>query len=116
MPESRKIQVQTYAGYRAGEIPRKVILSGKDYPVMKVLGSGRVRRSDGQGDEEHFKVSLRDYGEANIVYHHSWDGWTLEEKSGGKPLSEMFLEIQEKRKGQGSGAGLRLDGSKPARK
>lgn len=95
MPDFEKISVKTYDGYKSSETPRKVLLSGKEYPVSDVLDSSRVRRADGEGDEEHFRVNLKGYGEAKIVYHHSWDGWTLENKPAKKTLSQIFVESQE---------------------
>jgi len=92
MPDSKKIDVSTYDGYKGGEKPRKVIMSGREYRITDILKTSRVRRADEQGDEEHFRVNLKGYGEAEIVYHHSWDGWTLEEKPADRPLSEVFLK------------------------
>ena len=86
------VAVQTYDGYQAGETPRKVLVNGREYRVLDVLGRSRVRRADNDGDEEHFKVDLDVYGEADIVYHHSWDGWTLKDMKSKKTFTDIFLE------------------------
>lgn len=89
---SSGVSVETRDESRGAEMPRKVIINGREYPVLEVLGRSRVRRVDQSGDEDHFKVTLDIYGEADIVYHHSWDGWTLEEKKADKSFTDMFLE------------------------
>lgn len=86
------VQVETYDGHRGSETPRKLIIFGREYGVKEVLDRKRVRRMDQAGDEEHFKVDLEIYGEADVVYHHSWDGWTLEEKKSKKSFTDLFLE------------------------
>lgn len=88
----RGIEVQTRDESRGGETPRKAIINSREYPVLDVLERSRVRRADQSGDEEHYKVMLDVYGEAHIVYHHSWDGWTLEEKKSKKSFTDIFLE------------------------
>ena len=95
MTEPRDIAVETYDGYTAPEKPRKVLMSGKEYPVEEILETSRVRRADETGDEEHFQVVLRDYGEAKIIYHHSWDGWTLQERPSAKSFSDEFVESRK---------------------
>ena len=89
---ANSVQVETYNGYKGGEKPSKIIFSGRSHHVEEVLETSRVRRADNQGDEEHFKVKIQGYGEMEVVYHHSWDGWTLNEKITGSPFSELIFE------------------------
>jgi hypothetical protein len=86
------VQAETSDEHRSSETPRKLIIFGREYGVKQVLGRKRVRRVDEIGDEEHFKVDLDIYGEADVVYHHSWDGSTLEEQKSKKSFTDIFLE------------------------
>ena len=88
---AQTLEVETRDGYKGGEKPRKILLNGKEYLVQEVLETSRVRRADNEGDEEHFKVMLDVYGEAKVVYHHSWDGWTLEDKKEKKTFGDIFV-------------------------
>ncbi|MFH1539330.1 MAG: hypothetical protein ABIH66_10255 [bacterium] len=72
---SEDIQVETHDGHKAAEKPRSVVLMGKKYDVEKVLESKRVSRVEDGAMEEHFKVKLKGYGEAEIVYNYEFGEW-----------------------------------------
>lgn len=73
---SEEIRVETHDGHKSPESPRTVIMMGKKYEVEEVLETKRVEQADGGGMEEHFRVRLKDYGEAEIVYHYSFGEWS----------------------------------------
>ena len=72
--------------------PKKILMSGKEYPVEQVLQSTSVPRPNDTGAEEHFHVSLRDYGEADIIYNHRWNARELSERRASKSFSDEFIE------------------------
>jgi len=72
--------------------PKKILMSGKEYPVEEVLQTTTVPRPGEDGAEEHFRVTLRDYGEAKIIFNHSWNARPLSERHAAKTFSDEFIE------------------------
>lgn len=53
-------QVRFYSGFRGDETPRTVILSGREYPVLKILWRKRVRFDKHDREIESFRCQLPD--------------------------------------------------------
>lgn len=68
-------KVETYDGYKSPQTPRTVNIFGVKYDVEEVLDSKRSARADGGGMEERFKLKLRGYGEADVVYNYEFGKW-----------------------------------------
>jgi hypothetical protein len=78
--DSREIRVEAYSGGRANETPRAVHINGKRYVVESLAGRWRESPRDTGEIEDHFDVTLAEYGECEIVYKHQWDRWELKSK------------------------------------
>jgi hypothetical protein len=72
------VKVETYAGYRAGETPRHVYINGKSYDISTIIYRKRVVHLDNYDEEEHFRVEIRNYGGAVIIYHPRYGIWQME--------------------------------------
>ncbi|HOX28775.1 MAG TPA: hypothetical protein PLQ76_06440 [bacterium] len=77
--DSKQIKVEAYAGYKAGETPRKVILNGKAFDVEMIVFRSRHVHLDTFEEEEHFKLNLKGFGEVNVVYKPRADVWEISE-------------------------------------
>lgn len=75
--ERTQIKVEAYAGYRAGETPRRVILNGRALEVEMIVYRHRVVHLDNYEEEEHFRIVLKGYGVVDIVYKPRIDRWEL---------------------------------------
>ncbi len=91
-PENnKKIQVEAYAGYRAGETPRSVVINGRKYDVNMIIYRKRVVQLDNYDEEEHFKLDLKGFGETDIIYKPRIDVWEIKKPVvPEKPFSEMI--------------------------
>jgi hypothetical protein len=72
------IKVEAYAGYKAGETPRKVFLIGRSYDVNLVVFRKRVVDLKSYEEEDHFRIELKNYGTVNIVYKPHSGIWELD--------------------------------------
>ena len=72
------IKVEAYAGYKAGETPRKVFLLGRSYDVNLIVFRKRVADLKTYEEEEHFRIELKNYGTVNIIYRPHSDIWELD--------------------------------------
>ncbi len=82
------VEVEAYAGYVAGETPRKVIINGRKFPVEYIVFKDRKCDVKTKDISEHFRLKLTDFGECDIVYDTKWDRWKLKKKP-----EKTFIEI-----------------------
>jgi len=91
----KEVKVESYAGYKEGETPRKIFLGGREYPVEYIVYRYRQFDLETEDYADVFKMMLKDYGECDIFYRHNLDCWELKDK---KPPEKSFAdEFMEKK-------------------
>jgi hypothetical protein len=72
------VEVEAYAGYKAGETPRKIFLMGRSYDVNLIVFRKRVVDLKSYEEEDHFRIELKNYGTVHVVYKSQAGIWELD--------------------------------------
>jgi hypothetical protein len=88
--EREKVQVEAYAGYKAGETPRRVIMNGRNYEVGMLVYRKKITRLDTYEVEDHFLVDLKEYGPVQLVYKPRVGEWEMEKIEPEKRFADMI--------------------------
>lgn len=91
MSESSTTTAPAYAGFKAGETPKKLVLGGKTYPVEYIVYRSKVLNLETEKFEEKHKLNLKGYGVCDVFYKFGLDKWKIDEmEEPGAPFSEGF--------------------------
>jgi hypothetical protein len=72
MPKAMRIDVQCYSGYRANERPRRFVMSGRAYEVVRVEDRWYSPHT------VYFRVVASDGNRYVLCHHEANDAWSLE--------------------------------------
>jgi len=88
--DREKVQVEAYAGYKAGETPRRVIMNGRNYEVGMLVYRRKITHLDNYEVEDHFLVDLKEYGPVQLVYKPRVGEWEMKKTEPEKRFADMI--------------------------
>ncbi len=85
------VKVEAYSGYKAGETPRRIFLSGKSYDVNLIVFRKKIMDLNTYEVEDHFRIEVKDYGTVNVIYKPRTGIWDIDKGiTPGRPFSETI--------------------------